>query len=151
MPPRLRDPMNGVPTGFEYLVPETRYTVTATNFRSLVQKTVGHLVANDLMAVGVEDKIQEYLCRKNPDYCLDPDMPPIAQQAKGLAKSLGRNLKALASGKRIMESSKEADRRLAICKDCPFYKTTTQRCSKCGCKMGVKVHLRLESCPVGKW
>lgn len=44
-----------------------------------------------------------------------------------------------------------AEKRLAICEECPrFIKATTQ-CKECGCIMKLKTKLPNASCPLGKW
>jgi len=42
-----------------------------------------------------------------------------------------------------------AERRIAICQECPEYKLFV--CTKCGCMMPVKTRLRGASCPLNKW
>jgi hypothetical protein len=42
-----------------------------------------------------------------------------------------------------------AEKRLAICKGCEHW--DGNRCRKCGCFTALKVRLKSESCPVGKW
>lgn len=44
-----------------------------------------------------------------------------------------------------------AAERLAICRECPMYNSTTHLCSECGCIMNVKVKLPNASCPLHKW
>jgi hypothetical protein len=48
-------------------------------------------------------------------------------------------------------SDKAQERRMAICKECPFYIKVTTQCSKCACIMPQKTKLADASCPVGKW
>jgi hypothetical protein len=44
-----------------------------------------------------------------------------------------------------------AEKRLAICEECPrFIKSTTQ-CKECGCIMKLKTKLPNADCPLGKW
>lgn len=42
------------------------------------------------------------------------------------------------------------NKRLDICKKCPFYLATKQ-CLKCGCFMPAKTKLEYAACPEGKW
>jgi hypothetical protein len=65
----------------------------------------------------------------------------------------------LVSGKKVLSSPEEVDRRSWICagnKDrgipkCDFFAETSGRCAKCGCKMSVKIRALASSCPIGKW
>lgn len=51
---------------------------------------------------------------------------------------------------KILSDREEAERRLAICAHCPHLKEH-QRCGKCGCKMPIKVRLKVLHCPEGRW
>lgn len=42
-----------------------------------------------------------------------------------------------------------ADKRMEICKTCEHW--DGKRCGKCGCFTALKVRLKSQSCPVGKW
>jgi hypothetical protein len=48
-------------------------------------------------------------------------------------------------------SEEEFERRLSICRECPFFIKRTQQCKKCGCFMNLKVKLERSSCPIKKW
>jgi hypothetical protein len=50
---------------------------------------------------------------------------------------------------RVSDTAQE--RRMAICKECPFYIKITTQCSKCACIMPQKTKLADASCPIGKW
>ena len=41
--------------------------------------------------------------------------------------------------------------RMSICRTCPFFSKTGERCTKCGCFMTLKTTLKKAKCPVGKW
>lgn len=43
------------------------------------------------------------------------------------------------------------ERRMSICKDCPFFIQESKRCSKCGCFMEKKAMFKKTKCPEGKW
>ena len=45
----------------------------------------------------------------------------------------------------------EFNRRMDICKACPFFVVRTQQCRKCGCFMKLKTKLERASCPIKKW
>lgn len=78
-------------------------------------------------------------------------LPSMTQMAKNVLGSLGKTIKAAASGQGVKVTQETAEARLAICRTCPFFRHTDERCSKCGCYMAVKTYLRAEKCPVGKW
>ena len=44
-----------------------------------------------------------------------------------------------------------AERRMEICRACPFYVALTHQCRKCGCIMNLKTKIRDAKCPEGKW
>lgn len=44
-----------------------------------------------------------------------------------------------------------AQKRLDICKECPFFISATTQCTKCGCVMSLKAKLPNAECPVHKW
>jgi hypothetical protein len=45
----------------------------------------------------------------------------------------------------------EAEKRMDICKACPFLIKATTQCQKCGCIMHLKTKLKNATCPVGNW
>ena len=45
----------------------------------------------------------------------------------------------------------EVERRLSICRECPYFVQRTERCRKCGCFMKLKTKLERAHCPIGKW
>ena len=45
----------------------------------------------------------------------------------------------------------EFNRRMSICRECPFFVVRTEQCRKCKCFMKLKTKLQKASCPVGKW
>ena len=52
---------------------------------------------------------------------------------------------------KVKKKNEEADKRKAICDQCPFLNKNQDRCTKCGCYMAVKTYLRASNCPIGKW
>lgn len=48
-------------------------------------------------------------------------------------------------------TSKIAQQRLEICKQCPEIIPITYQCKKCGCFMGAKTRLKMADCPLKKW
>lgn len=43
------------------------------------------------------------------------------------------------------------EKRMSICKECPFFNKFTTQCDKCGCIMSTKTMLQNAECPIGKW
>lgn len=41
--------------------------------------------------------------------------------------------------------------RMDICRDCKFFVSLTQQCTKCGCHMPWKTTLPHAECPIHKW
>jgi hypothetical protein len=51
-----------------------------------------------------------------------------------------------------MVSEEEQQRRLGICRDgCEEFRESDERCSRCGCRMTLKVRLEAWHCPLNKW
>ena len=80
-----------------------------------------------------------------------PDFPSYKDMLSNLGGSVVRNLKGALRGEQLTLSKTERDKRLDICKGCEHYHVSKDRCGLCGCKMAVKTHMKLESCPAGKW
>ena len=66
------------------------------------------------------------------------------------AKAVG---KGALEGKDVLASEPEAQRRMDICKGCPFLKdfASQPQCQKCGCFVSAKTKLTESRCPEGKW
>lgn len=41
--------------------------------------------------------------------------------------------------------------RFLICRDCDRYFAPTRQCKECGCFLALKVKVKSQSCPLGKW
>ena len=76
-------------------------------------------------------------------------MPSLAEMGKNLMQTAVDTVKSVAAGDGATAQEEQANTRLKICESCEFYQNT--RCTKCGCYMAVKTHLKAASCPVGKW
>lgn len=79
------------------------------------------------------------------------DAPSFLQKAKNFAKAAVSHIAAGAP----LAPGEEIDRRLAICKQCPFLKDNA--CTKCGCpvvrerKFISKLAWADQKCPDGRW
>jgi len=78
-----------------------------------------------------------------------PQMPSILDMGKNIVQTAIDAVKSAIAGEGISAADVQANTRLKICESCEFYSNT--RCTKCGCYMAVKTHLKAANCPVGKW
>lgn len=92
-------------------------------------------------------EIEQLMCAQHPEWCVDSvtKFPTPMQQAKNLIKEVGN---WVVSGM-PMALQEMITSRLTTCSTCEWY--TGTRCSKCGCAMQVKVHLKTAKCPMGLW
>lgn len=154
MATRLRDPMNGLPSGFHYLVPETGVEIKAGSYSALYSRVQNHLVANNISFTDTEARIQEFLCSKNDSsYCYNDEhpLPPFSVQVVSLLHAGGSILSGMLRGHELREDEPTAKARMAICEQCEFYRKSDNKCAKCSCRLAAKTALRAMSCPVGKW
>ena len=82
-----------------------------------------------------------------PVWRLEPKLPTKGKMAKSAAKSVGKALASVMTGKPL--AAEDAEKRRAICAECEYQKGN--RCLKCGCFLRFKTWLRTDNCPVGKW
>lgn len=76
-------------------------------------------------------------------------MPSLVQMGKNIVQTVVDTAKSAIVGEGVSLTEEQANSRLKICESCEFYQQS--RCTKCGCYMAVKTHLKAASCPVGKW
>lgn len=74
----------------------------------------------------------------------------LFEMAKDVALAPVQEAGAVIRGKPKV-TEEEYNKRLEICKGCQFFKASSFRCTKCGCKMRLKARLRSKKCPIGKW
>ena len=80
-----------------------------------------------------------------------PTYPPIATQIGNAVGAAGRAIAAVASGEKVVVSTEEQERRLAVCHGCDRFDAKQDRCSACGCFSRWKSILATEVCPLSKW
>lgn len=80
---------------------------------------------------------------------INQQMPSITDMGKNLVQTAVDSVKSVIQGEGFSITEDQAATRLSICEGCEFYVNT--RCTKCGCYMAVKTHLKAATCPVGKW
>ena len=79
----------------------------------------------------------------------DIEFPTPFQMARNFAIEMWNSTKERLHGRPVLVDASIASQRLTICHSCPLF--VRDRCSKCGCVMTAKVHLKLSKCPDGKW
>ena len=105
---------------------------------------------------------EEIECIEKTEEMLENEkkLPPASQMVRDLAVTHWKTLGAWLRGSQTITTTEEAERRWAICKQCPklLYDETNPdtnkkdgRCTECGCFMNVKVHYAVAECPIGKW
>ena len=72
--------------------------------------------------------------------------PSLGQQAKNLAQTAAD----VARNPRWVDDT-EFERRMTLCRACPLYDKTQNRCRKCGCKLKGKARFKAGKCPIQKW
>jgi hypothetical protein len=75
--------------------------------------------------------------------------PSLFQRTRNFAKEMWVATKESLHGRPMLISADDAYARLRVCETCPFLQNN--KCSKCGCFMNLKVHVKSSSCPEGKW
>jgi len=77
------------------------------------------------------------------------NFPSISEMGKNLVQTVADSAKSVTLGEGLTITAEQAGKRLEICTACEFY--SENRCTKCGCYLAVKTHLKAANCPVGKW
>ena len=105
---------------------------------------------------------EELECIKETEEMLKEErkLPPASQMIRNLAVDHWKSLKSWLICSQVITTQEEAERRWAICKQCPhlLYDETNPdtgkkdgRCTHCGCFMNVKVHYAVAECPIDRW
>lgn len=125
------------PGGWRYTVPETGVTVTGQFFRILRDRTIAHLKANGV-AVTEERllEIEDGACRETKppgSWCAKRPPKPVAGLPLPLLTTVETFLKCIwtALVSRQFVKREEAERRLAICKQCPLRSEAPGGCEGC--------------------
>jgi hypothetical protein len=48
-------------------------------------------------------------------------------------------------------NDEDFNKRLNVCKVCPFFINISKQCSRCGCFMNLKAKMSHATCPIGNW
>lgn len=78
-------------------------------------------------------------------------MPSLPKMVKNATGSVIKNVKSVIHGNNLNVSEDEKEKRLNICRACPYFEKTQERCSQCGCFLSVKTYLKAERCPLSRW
>ena len=123
----VRRDINGPPGGWKYTVPETGVTLTGQFFKTLYPQVRAHMEANSLpLPSNLEAIVMDGACREtNPGgswCCKAPEKPhagalPHLTLAK--AETFVRSIMGALKNREFV-SREEAERRHAICMDCPL-------------------------------
>ena len=100
---------------------------------------------SDLKNAIQQNKIKNFASSNNNNF------PSVPQMIKNFSNDVIKNVQSVASGNNLSTENVEAKRRKTICNGCEFFDKSSERCTKCGCYMAVKVYLKASNCPVGKW
>lgn len=78
----------------------------------------------------------------------EPTLPSNVQMVFNAAKAAAKQI-AAGGAKRTPEESQNIISN--FCTTCEFYRSSDNRCSKCGCFLALKTQLATEHCPISKW
>jgi hypothetical protein len=78
-------------------------------------------------------------------------MPPLKTQVVNAASAASRVISNIINRHSIKAPDDIIASRKEVCNGCEFLDNTRDRCSKCGCYYKMKITLRSERCPIGKW
>lgn len=80
-----------------------------------------------------------------------PGFPPLAVEAAHLAGAVARLALAALGRNPLLLSAAGRQARLAVCVGCAAFHAASGRCRECGCQLKLKLALRSEACPAGRW
>lgn len=132
----LRD-VNSPPGGWRYTVPETGVTITGAFFAILKPRVIQHLVANGITVDAERELlIADGACRETRppgSWCREIPPKPIAGMPIPILDAVEQFLKCIWSAlvSREFVDRTEAERRIAICMECPLRGTSPSGCSGC--------------------
>lgn len=100
---------------------------------------------NDTIAVKIPglEALMRFDYQGNPT----SEFPTIMEMAKNLARSAGRTVGALVTGKKAVVPDEIYEQRMAACRGCDHWNAERKRCKLCGCKTNYKLSLAREKCP----
>jgi len=75
-----------------------------------------------------------------------PPPPQYPSTFRQIRNAAGATVNHVVDGMATVDDT-EYNRRMDICKSCPLFIASEQRCSKCGCYLEVKARWRSSNCP----
>jgi hypothetical protein len=81
----------------------------------------------------------------------EPALPPLRERMKNARAAAQRVITRSLRGGKVAVSADETEKRLSICQQCEFFRTSDGTCSQCGCFIRLKAKLATEACPLEKW
>lgn len=98
----------------------------------------------------LDQKIIDYICKEDPNYCVSTEPPTLAERARSFAIAASE---WVASGFKHV-THEQFEERKSICNKCPYWKGDSAfgygGCGKCGCS-ALKLYLPSQKCPDGRW
>lgn len=130
----IRD-INSPPGGWKYTPPQTGITITSSHYSSLKDKVIRHLRAN---RVEVDEAvIEDGACRETENlpagWCRKREPKPVAGMPVPLLSGVEMFLKSVwgtLKGRQFVHLE-EAERRAAICRECPYRVDSPGGCVSC--------------------
>jgi hypothetical protein len=130
----LRD-LERPPEAWRYTVPETGVTITADFYHLLYPLVVAHCRANSVpMGDDFDQIVEDGACRETTGAkCGKPKPKPVAGMPLALLDTAERFIKSVwhALRDRQFVTREEAERRMAICLQCPLRTTRPGGCESC--------------------
>ncbi len=152
MPSKPKD-INRTPPGlWRYVHPETGYRFHgAHGFARIYAMVIEYTNANKTAPIlRLDEKIVDYMCEQEPDWCDDYEPPSLARRAFMFGQAA---VNWAIAGFGIVDHAVFEERK-AICLACPYWRGEAAlgygACAKCGCS-GLKLFVPSQSCPDGRW
>lgn len=77
--------------------------------------------------------------------------PSVGKQASNIVNLIQDAISEVMKGNQLFVEPEEEERRLSICRACPFYSAEDVRCRQCGCFLKQKASLTASKCPLNYW
>jgi len=78
-------------------------------------------------------------------------MPPVLDLLLNFFRSVSSFFIKFIVKRELFASRRELKKRLIICKSCSEFDVESERCSVCGCYVGIKTKFKYAECPREKW
>lgn len=130
---RLEFP-NRIPYGgqWRYTEPSTGQFISAVTWDNLLNNIRAHRRANGIpIGLGFEDEVEQAVCREHPEECTGYDENYPRKRSLTLSDVVNGTIVMMAfklAGSPLVDRA-EAERRGAICKQCPYNMTFAKPCS----------------------